>query len=56
MLDVCGFTYNPTLDAYTNGIGGRLLRVDVILAHDELWVAQWITETLPSGEAEAARG
>jgi hypothetical protein len=46
MLEVCGFTYDPTLDAYTNGGGGRVLRVDTIQAHTELWVAQWITETL----------
>jgi hypothetical protein len=52
MLEVCGFTYDPTLDAYTNGLGGRVIRVDTILAHSELWVAQWITETLPTLEAE----
>jgi len=51
MLEVCGFTYDPTLDAYTNGVGGRVLRVDTIQAHTELWVAQWITETLPALEA-----
>jgi hypothetical protein len=51
MLEVCGFTYDPTLDAYTNGGGGRVLRVDTIQAHTELWVAQWITETLPTLKA-----
>ncbi len=51
MLEVCGFTYDPTRDAYTNGVGGRVLRVDTVMAHTELWVAQWITETLPTLEA-----
>lgn len=55
MLNACGFTYNPTLDAYTNR-DGRTLRVDTILAHTELWVAQWITRTLPPWDAETAAG
>ena len=55
MLEVCGFTYDPTLDAYTNGLGGRMLGVDTIQAHTELWVAQWITETLPTCDPEAGR-
>ena len=53
MLETCGFTYDPALDAYRNGT--RLLRVESILRHTELWVAQWITETLPTGDAETAR-
>jgi hypothetical protein len=49
MLEVCGFTYDPMSDAFSNG-GGRVLSVDTILAHTQLWVAQWITFSLPSGE------
>jgi hypothetical protein len=56
MLEVCGFTYDPTLDAYTNDLGDRVIRVDTIQAHTELWVAQWITETLPALEAEESIG
>jgi hypothetical protein len=55
MLESCGFTYDPRRDAYTNGRGGRVLRVDTILVHTEVWVAQWITETLPAWDAEATR-
>jgi hypothetical protein len=47
MLEACGFTYDPALDAYAS-IAGRVLGVEAILAHTELWVAQWITETLPT--------
>jgi hypothetical protein len=49
MLQVCGFTYDPTRDAYANDIEGRSVSVDAILAHTQLWVAQWITQTLPPG-------
>jgi hypothetical protein len=47
MLEACGFTYDPALDAYAS-IAGRVLGVEAIIAHTELWVAQWITETLPT--------
>jgi hypothetical protein len=52
MLETCGFTYDSALDAYRNG--KRLLRVDSILRHSELWVAEWITETLPTWDVETA--
>ena len=49
MLEACGFTYDATHDAYMNR-GGRVLRVETILVHTELWVAQWITQTLPASD------
>jgi hypothetical protein len=52
MLVSCGYTYDRARDAYTNG--GRALPVDTILAHTELWLAQWITETLAPSDAEMA--
>jgi hypothetical protein len=50
MLDACGFAYDPARDTFSNGAGGRELSVDTILAHTQLWVAQWITRTLPRAE------
>jgi hypothetical protein len=55
MLETCGYTYDRALDSYANRLNGRLLSVDTILAHTELWVAQWITETLSPSDAETAR-
>jgi hypothetical protein len=46
MLQACGFTYDAALDAYLNDREARVLAVDTIVAHTELWVAQWITQTL----------
>jgi hypothetical protein len=56
MLEASGFTYRATHDAYVDGRGGRMLRVDDILAHTELWLARWIKETLRAVDAEAAGG
>ena len=55
MLETCGYTYDPASDVYASGHFGRVLSVDTILAHTELWLAQWITETLSPCDAETAR-
>jgi hypothetical protein len=54
MLEACGFAYDATLDAYVNEREARVLPVDLILGRTELWVAQWITETLSAFETETA--
>ena len=48
MLEACGFAYDPARDSFSNGTAGRELSVDTILAHTQLWVAKWITRTLPA--------
>jgi len=52
MLEVCGFTYDPARDSFSSG-DGRELSVDTIIAHTQLWVAKWITRTLPRAEDES---
>jgi hypothetical protein len=54
MLEFSGFIYNAPRDAYTSA-QGRALRVETILAHTQVWVAQWITETLPPDAVLAKR-
>jgi hypothetical protein len=54
MLEACGFTYDPARDTFSNGTAGRELSVDTILAHTQLWVAKWITRTLPDAESAAS--
>jgi hypothetical protein len=53
MLEFSGFIHNVPRDAYINA-HGRALRVETILAHTQLWVAQWITETLTEAGTETA--
>jgi hypothetical protein len=54
MLEVCGYTFDPSIDAYV-GSGGRVLSVDAIVAHDQYWLAKWITRTLEDSIAVAHR-